>query len=262
MIFRIGSAPKVSENVITKALQDACRKLVHMNNGLSFQGTEDEILKEDAMLITIEVYHRAGVKRLAQEIVFYEGEYLQDICALIAASCSNPDFKHERGEEFLFVGNVFYANKAAILHASYLRNWIKISSHASMKTDIHAIRLETAKFSNLINLLVQVPYLYCHGESCEHVFMVKNIQRIHPLIDSKMLSDYPMVTFQARAHRYKCMICKNMYARYVCENCPYSGEIYSFYCGTCIQILYYSPNGNVLCTNLPRNLKIRQFSYH
>lgn len=98
---------------------------------------------------------------------------------------------------------------------------------------------------NDLAVKINIPYLYCHQGSCEHIIIVTDIRLLNKG-DNQHKNAYPLQTFQAKIRRRKCRICDIYPAKFVTFGDKLAPENPCFFCDKCYQPLHYSADNMLL----------------
>ncbi|EQC29424.1 hypothetical protein SDRG_12887 [Saprolegnia diclina VS20] len=96
-----------------------------------------------------------------------------------------------------------------------------------------------------LNLRFDVPYLFLHLGSCEHVMYFRNMRLLHDR-DEVDTAKYPLRVHASTRQHQKCLICHNHAAKHVTFDDPMAVEDPMFYCESCYFMAHYDANGRLL----------------
>ncbi|OQR94793.1 snRNA-activating protein complex subunit 3 [Achlya hypogyna] len=116
------------------------------------------------------------------------------------------------------------------------------------------LSMATTRLGDL-DLRFDVPYLFLHLGSCEHVLYFRNMRLLHDG-DETDIGEYPIRLHTSGRVHQKCLICHNHAAKHVTFDDPLALEDPMFYCESCYFMAHYNPNGQLIDANF------RVFPYH
>lgn len=238
----------VAQNCMTPALQEVVA-------GYDWESTGGP-LAQNSIILTIDFYDPSGSGgadkrryRILQTLEFHEKQLLSVFahCLYCQAKSKEKGWNEVDESEFIYIGNSFFCrrkNKLALQRATELAKWVGLMSGSSVPPSV--FELEHTRFNHIAGIQVGKPYLYCHGSgTCEHVFYVTSINKLHPT-QTQLGTAYPVLKYQRKLRRTKCLSCMDRSARYVTSSNVHSLYDPGFYCSTCLHLMSYSKSGKLL----------------
>lgn len=97
-----------------------------------------------------------------------------------------------------------------------------------------------------IAMNVGARYLYCHLAGCEHFLYLAGVRSHNKLKDSRLTSDYPRLSQQAKMKRRRCGVCEVWSAEFVVYYDRLAATNPMFYCRHCLHMLHYRSDNTIL----------------
>ena len=237
----------VAQNCVSPALQ----RLVAEYD----VNSSDQVLPVDSTILTIDFYDPSisGAMdkrkyRILQTLELHAGQFLSAFahCVYCQAKTKEKGWNLKDDTEFVYIADIFYCRQSSAVatqRVKALAKWVGLMSGESEEPQV--LELEHVRFKDISGIAVGKPYLYCHqGGACEHVFYVTNINRLHKT-QAQTHNAYPVLKYQRKLRRTKCLACRDKFARHV--TCANKFSLYDpgFYCTRCLLLLTYSKSGEL-----------------
>jgi hypothetical protein len=182
------------------------------------QEEDDPTLTRSEVLITIQFHHVDQIGKKTHEYLVLGHQALTMLRDVIECRWNHVMGEPYIPDSFFLIENTFYSDMrhpSAVDLSKSLREWAdeKRKEDASFPTfAMH--RMEDIMFVDL-TIRLNVPYLYVHQGTCEHVFVISDIRLMHTK-DNHDMKAYPQKSFCRKMSRRMCTMCRLCPAKHYC----------------------------------------------